>query len=408
MARTSLIPADAQWRGLLPWIGAVVLGHAFAIAGLRSLLGPPDALRPLALPMMTRTLLPEAPSEAATAPPSGAELAAPREFVQPTPEAPRPVASAPAQAVATPASAPQPPDPARSGETLTTPSAAAASPLVAAPSPPPPPDLPPPQRAPSGLETEIGIGPARAPTPSASAPGSPVNVPTPGLPVGGTQRVASLADWPSDTRIHYWVEGQYGGTVRGPAEVRWLRQGTQYEASIDISIRRTFLSGSVRLTSQGLLTPTEIRPLAYEEKRGTSAARQVRVEEQGVRLQDGRVLPRPAGVQDTASQFIALAHRFATGRDALEVGRQVQVWLARPGGVDLWTYDIVSRDMLETSQLGRIEAFHLKPRPLSNPRGNIYPDIWFSPALQHLPVRIRLSMGEDAWLDLKVERIEQR
>ena len=50
-------------------------------------------------------------------------------------------------------------------------------------------------------------------------------------------------------------------------------------------------------------------------------------------LDNGRTVPRPAGVQDTASQFVELTQRFATGREKLEVGHSVTLWLARPGCV---------------------------------------------------------------------------
>jgi hypothetical protein len=99
---------------------------------------------------------------------------------------------------------------------------------------------------------------------------------------------------------------------------------------------------------------------------------------------------------------------FATGQESLEVGRSVNVWLARPGAVDLWTYDIVGRETLQTAGLGPIETFHLKPRPIANPRGNITAEMWFAPSLQYLPVRIRVNMGTDTYVDLMVEKIEQR
>ena len=90
------------------------------------------------------------------------------------------------------------------------------------------------------------------------------------------------------------------------------------------------------------------------------------------------------------------------------MGRSVSVWLARPGGVDQWTYDIVERVMLRTPQMGEVAAFHLKPRPIANPRGNYTAEMWIAPSLQYLPVRIRVMMGNEAWLDLLVDRIEQR
>jgi hypothetical protein len=91
----------------------------------------------------------------------------------------------------------------------------------------------------------------------------------------------------------------------------------------------------------------------------------------------------------------------------LEVGRSVSLWMARPGGVDLWTYDIIGRDVLMTPRFGAVDAFHLQPRPIANPRGNITAEMWFAPSLQYLPVRIRVSLG-DTYVDLMVDNIEQR
>jgi hypothetical protein len=112
-------------------------------------------------------------------------------------------------------------------------------------------------------------------------------------------------------------------------------------------------------------------------------------------------------VQDTASQFVELSHRFATGRQTLAVGNVVQVWLARPGGVDFWTYDVTEVVDLPTPLLGPVQAFHLKPRPLANPRGDIIAELWLAPSLQYLPVRVRIALGGDNFVDLLVETIEQ-
>ncbi len=90
------------------------------------------------------------------------------------------------------------------------------------------------------------------------------------------------------------------------------------------------------------------------------------------------------------------------------MGKAVPVWLARPGGVDEWTYDVVELENLRSEHLGMVPAYHLKPRPLAKPRGPVTAEIWFAPSLQYLPVRIRLTVGTEAWLDLMVEKIEQQ
>jgi hypothetical protein len=76
--------------------------------------------------------------------------------------------------------------------------------------------------------------------------------------------------------------------------------------------------------------------------------------------------------------------------------------------VDLWTYDIVDKQTLNLRDLGPVETFHLKPRSITNPRGDITAEIWFAPTLQYLPVRIRVDMGSDVFVELTAEKIEQR
>ena len=213
-----------------------------------------------------------------------------------------------------------------------------------------------------------------------------------------------LARWPSDTRLSYVLTGWFRGELQGDARVQWQRQADRYQVRVDIDIN-TFIN--LTMTSQGLVTPRGLRPSAYEEAR-RGRTRAMRMNELEVALEDGRRLPRPDGLQDTASQFVDLAYRFANQLQALQEGGQVSFWMARPGAVDLWTYDVVERVMLQTPRLGMVEAFHLKPRPIANPRGNITAEMWFAPGLQYLPVRIRINQGSDIHLDLLVEKIEQR
>jgi hypothetical protein len=220
----------------------------------------------------------------------------------------------------------------------------------------------------------------------------------------GTGQSAAPDRWPADTRLSYRLSGYFRGELHGSARVQWQRQDQRYQNRVEIDIN---LLASLVLTSQGEVTPQGLAPGVYEELR-RSGPRTVRMGEDKVTFNDGRTAPRPQGLQDTASQFVELSHRFATGRDILEVGRSVSFWMARPGAVDLWTYDVVERETLRTPAFGPVEAFHLKPRPIANPRGNITAEMWFAPSLQYLPVRIRVNMGQDTYVDLLVEKIEQR
>ncbi|HET8744896.1 MAG TPA: DUF3108 domain-containing protein, partial [Ramlibacter sp.] len=245
---------------------------------------------------------------------------------------------------------------------------------------------------------------ASAPVAAASAPEAAASAPA---AAASTADGTALEQWPADTRLTYDVVGEYRGPVTGAAHVQWQREGSRYQVRLDVTIR-VVVPITQTLTSQGEVTPAGLLPQAYEEARTGGKRRVTRFGEQVVMLDRGLTVPRPPGVQDTASQFVELAQRFATGKDLLEVGRTVRVWLARPGGVDEWIYDVTERQVLSLPLMGDVETFHLKPRPLVNPRGNITAEMWFAPSLQYLPVKIRVLMGDEAWLDLVVEQIDQR
>lgn len=210
-------------------------------------------------------------------------------------------------------------------------------------------------------------------------------------------------DWPADTRVSYRMTGYFRGDLYGSGRVQWQRAQDRYQVRVELLAALVF---RVSMTSQGEITDAGLVPSDYEEQ--MPGRRQgVVFEAETLRFQDGTRQLKPYAVQDTASQFVELTRRFSTGREILAVGSQVQVWLARPAGMALWTYDVVAEDTLQTPELGPVQAFHLRPRPIANPRGGITAELWFAPALQYLPVRVRISLGSENFVDLMVERIEQ-
>ncbi len=358
----------------------VLLAHVLALWWLGRVLQPPSLLREVAPPFYTRTLAPTAapapaPAESMANPPPAPvkrrSTATIRVAKKPSENRPgagggerAPAAEESPDAAAQPLAAASEPTPAEALARAPTEAASAASPVVAAAATPPP--------APTG--------------------GS------------GAADLAHLESWPGDTRLTYRLSGHFRGDLHGNAAVLWQREGARYQSVVQLDVG--FLLNS-RFSSQGEITPQGLRPDVYEEQtRGKR--RGVRLEDDGVRLDNGDRVPRPQDVQDTASQFVELGHRFATGQVKLEPGNQVNFWLARPGGVDQWTYDVVGEETIQLPRLGAVRAVHLKPRPLAKPRGPITAEMWFAPSLQYLPVRIRLTSGPDTFVDLMVETIEQK
>lgn len=352
-------PLKAARAGRLAGLGlAVLLLHLLALEGLARYQAQATLLRPMVAPMYTRLLQPQAPAPVVAAPNPPAARTQPR----------RAAINSVAKSV---------PEP--------TPTTA----MEAAPAAVPP-SLP--------EATQAAPAEAAAETATASV--------TPSAPAATTTTATAALDrWPGDTRLNYRLGGRFrSGDLYGDARVQWQREGARYQVRVDVDVT---LLATLVMTSQGEVTADGLAPSVYEEQR-RGRPRGLRMTGSEVLLANGTAVPRPPGVQDTASQFVELSQRFATGRELLEVGRSVSFWLARPGAVDLWTYDVVAREVLATPRLGQVEAFHLKPRPIANPRGNITAEMWFAPSLQYLPVKIRVNMGDEAHLDLLVESIEQR
>ncbi|MBC7604769.1 MAG: DUF3108 domain-containing protein [Ramlibacter sp.] len=362
-------PRGARFAALC---AAVVLAHVLVIAWIHYVLDANKLLRPMPAPMYSRLLQPDAPAATpvAQATPEARVTRPNRPSVttissEPsTSPPPETVAQAPDTAPADKPASEQPPEP-----PVTTASAPASS--------------EPPVNAPDSADAAA----------AAAATGTQMTTPGPTNP----------ETWPSDTQLTYKLTGNYRGPLNGNASVQWQRDGVRYQVRVDIKVQ-PFIAYT--MTSQGDIESSGLSPRAYEEIRTGGKTRAVKFTPDSVVRDNGTSDPRPPNVQDTASQFIELSHRFQMGQERLQVPGAVSIYHARPGGIDLWTYDIVEREVLQL-YAGPIETFHLKPRPLANPRGNITAEMWFAPSLLYLPVRIKLNLGDDVWLDLVVEKIEQ-
>jgi hypothetical protein len=374
-ARLSVRPS-IRFAGV---IAIVIALHAWVLQWLSNALEGPAHLKPMAAPMFTRLLKPEAPA-AHPAPATKAPPARNHGVMVAASPAARPASAAASRAV-------KPAQPPATEVAQSTPQAVTQT-------------LPLPTAA---------SGAASAPQAAASAPAVAASAPASASSSVASSTANAIVNasgdtWPADTRLTYRLSGWYRGELTGTARVQWQRpKKDAYETRVDLDLGVI----GFQFLSQGTLAGDTLAPRAYQE----STPRRTRIVQLGpenVVLNDGRTVGKPAGVQDTASQFVELSHRFSTGREKLVVGGSTSVWLARPGGVDLWTYDIVGLDLLRTRELGVVAAYHLKPRPIHDARGDIYAEIWLAPTLQYLPVRIRITQPPDSYVDILVDRIEQR
>ena len=236
------------------------------------------------------------------------------------------------------------------------------------------------------------------------------NATDPGATLDGASGDA-YPDWPNDTRINVKISGYFRGKVTGSGSVTWQRQAEKYQARVSAS----FGIGGFTMTSQGSVTDAGLNPQIFEESI-VGRLRSARFEDDAITIGSGKRIPRtglPGGLgtgtfQDSASQFVELAWRFATGRAMLAPNSTVTYWLGRPEGLYQYIYDISGPEPMALSKFGTVNTWHLTPRPIPGLKPDaIYGEIWIAPSLQYLPVKIRMRNAQGVYLDLLVDTVEQ-
>lgn len=218
--------------------------------------------------------------------------------------------------------------------------------------------------------------------------------------------------WPPSTRLRYVLTGEYRGPVQGQAQVEWLRQGSRYQVLMDLSIGPSFAPlMSRRVSSEGLITPQGLWPQRYDEVTSlpfrAPRALQIALDAEQIRLPRGGVQPRPAGVQDSASQFVQLTWLFTTRPDLLQPGQTVTLPLALPRLVEPWTYTVGAPEVLD-SPVGPVPAVPVRPLRPPRPGPELQAELWLAPGLQYLPVRIRISQDAHTYLDLMIDQLPEQ
>ena len=277
---------------------------------------------------------------------------------------------------------------------------------LAQPMPEPEPVREPPPEPAAAVATNSAadLPPAASPPPSALLPGTP----------DGTGATARF-EWPPSTRLQYHLTGQFRGPVEGQASVEWRRQGTRYQVDLHLSIGPAFAALMSRtITSEGEITAAGLRPTRYDETTRALLREPrrlvVQMGDEQVVLAGGRTLPRPPGLQDSASQFVQLTWLFTTDPSRLREGQQIELPLALPRRVANWVYEVGATEAIDTPA-GQVPAVHVKPRRDTvalRPGGELMAEVWFAPSLQYLPVRMLIRQDAEVFVELRLAGLPQQ
>ena len=266
-----------------------------------------------------------------------------------------------------------------------------ARPKAAKPAPPPPPaamvptpEPPAAQAAPSEppAPVEVAQAPALAPAEeaaSASAPAAPAErAMTAPLPA---------AHPPPSAHLVYDVQGSAKGLrYQANGELIWTVQDGRYDARMEVKL---FLLGSRAQTSVGTLGPEGLRPERFADIRRGERAAHFERDTGRIRFSSNaptaELLP---GAQDRLSLFLQLAALLQA--NPRKQGDVLTFQVAGTGGAETWRFEVGPEETLALPA-GEIVA----RRVVRHPRDtyDTLVEMWFAPALHHLPVRLRLTQA---------------
>lgn len=369
--------ASQAHKTLLPITGLVLAAHGLLLWGLPEL-SPPDKAADDQIVMETRMLQAPPPPPPAHEAPKPAPVPAPKP--QAASRAPAP-ASAPVpdeqkSAPNQPPTQEQQPQDAPETEAPTNTEQPAAAAETA-----PEPVAEPPEA--NGADTDRPI----QVTPAGSAPLPPGSV----LPV----------TLPNSATLEFNASGQVKGfQYSADAQLRWQHDGQYYQARQSISM---FLLGERAQTSEGLITPKGLQPLNFSDKGRKTQSAAFDVSSGKAHYSGGQTDAAIGdGVQDRLSVFLQLSALMAAAPEKYPPGTLIELTTSSARSAVRWQFRVGASEALELP-FGSVMALRLDKLP-GKSSSDQHGSVWLAPSMQYLPVRIKLTQGQDDFVDLQLKK----
>lgn len=364
-------------RKLALWavVAAVLLGHALLTRGVMRHMAEAQGDDAPRIERMQAELVADMKL---TAPPIVAPLPPPAEQPQTQSQAPEPPASA--------ASKPTPPKRKKPKPPEVTPSQPLPEPVLVASAP----------EAPTAASEPVQAAASAATTTAEAEPAK-----------------GPVFEWPKATRVTFRMEGYLRGPIHGSSLVEWVRQDNKYQVHVDAYAGPSFAPlASQRWTSEGVITPKGLLPSRFESVNKllvkSSTPKVVLFEDKELVMPGGERLEKLTDVQDPASHYIQMAYELMQGKLTLEVGKTIEMPVADTRKQRMLVYDVDGTETLLTP-LGMIETYKLRPRTTKTSKGeDVMAELWIAPALQYLPIRMLIRIGDQTYFDMQMDKAPQQ
>lgn len=209
---------------------------------------------------------------------------------------------------------------------------------------------------------------------------------------------------PASTRLHYQVTATARQIrLQGEGELLWRHDGNSYEARLEIS--SPLLPRRIQ-HSTGLITAEGLAPLRFSDKSRNEEATHF-VREQGkVTFSNNRPdAPLLAGEQDRLSVMLQLGAMVGGAPAKFPAGTVISVPTASTREAEPWLFTVEGEETLELPG-GKVPALKL----IRNPRREFDQtvELWLAPAMDYVPVRLRLTQANGDWVDQQWSSTDRR
>jgi hypothetical protein len=243
--------------------------------------------------------------------------------------------------------------------------------------------------------------------PSASEP-EPAPAPEPAIGIGSPGYTGPMPaiKLPPSAQLQFQAKGSAKGfQYSAKAQLTFKTDGQRYQAEQEVS---AFLMGSRSQTSSGQITPHGLAPERFVDKARKERSAELDTAGNRIRYSDGdEPQATSAGVQDRLSIFLQLSSMVSANPERYVAGSTVAINVTSARSTEVWTFVVDGPETLDLPA-GPTPTLRLTRQPRKGQDQNAH--LWLAPAMQYLPVRIRLSQsnGDFADLQLQAAKVEAR
>ncbi|MDM0051343.1 DUF3108 domain-containing protein [Variovorax sp. J22R115] len=211
---------------------------------------------------------------------------------------------------------------------------------------------------------------------------------------------------PGSVRLAFAATAQVGTTPMSGVfgELVWMQDAEHYDARLSL----TFLFKTLRRwTSTGAIGKTGIEPLRFSDTRKTEVASHF-ARDQGLVIFSNNTpsVMLLAGAQDRLSVLLQLGALLAGDPLRYPPGSVIAVQTVGPRDAEIWTFNVGEEEQLS------VPAGNFTVRKLTrNPRlpFDDKVEVWLSPELAYLPVRLRLTQAGGDFVEMQLrEQVPMR